>query len=61
MVNQIYLILMFDISKILENYFHLATLNGHLEIVEWLLKYFAQVNLKDKNGATPLITGMELH
>ena len=52
---------MFDISKILENYFHLATLNGHLEIVEWLLKYFAQVNLKDKNGATPLITGMELH
>ena len=38
----------------LETPFHLAITNGHREVVAILLKYSARLNIRDKNGMTPL-------
>lgn len=34
--------------------FHLATMNGHLEICKLLVSYGADVNIQNANGDTPL-------
>ena len=36
---------------------HAAAQNGHLEVVQTLVKYGGSVNCKNKDGDTPLILG----
>jgi len=38
---------------------HFAACNGHLNVIEFLVKQNVDLNIKEKNGKTPLVLASE--